>query len=169
MNRVRTILISAGLIVIGFFVLLYDYNLFEINYKSVLEYLFLFFGLVLLLTSMNDNSRGLLFLGSLVFMAGVVLLVINEFEILSPLKIVVPSILFSLGAAFFLLFIDNYKENVFLFISIILISISILLIVFLKDHHLYNIANRVSFLILEFWPILLTLIGLGVMLNRNHR
>jgi len=169
MNRIRTILVSAGLIFVGLFILAVDYNFYEIDYKSVLEYLFLFWGVVLVLTSMNDNSRGLLFLGSLIFMAGIVLLVINEFEILNPLKIVLPSVLLSFGAAFFLLFVQNHKEKVFLFTSIILFGISILLIVLLKDHQLYNIANRVSFLILEFWPILLTLIGLGVMLNRNYR
>ncbi len=169
MNKARDFLVSIGLVVVGILILLGNYNMVIIETQVATTYLLLFYGLIFVITSMNGNSRGLLILGSLLFMAGLILFIVSEFEILNPVKTVLPSILISFGAAFFLLFVDNSKEKVFLFISVILMGTSVSLIFVLKDHYLYSLANSVSFLILEFWPILITLLGLGVLLNRHHR
>jgi hypothetical protein len=167
--RARNILISLCLIISGLFVLGTSYNLITLNYTIFLEYILLFLGVTLVLTSANNSSRSFLFLGSLLFICGSILFVVDNFEILTPIKIVLPSILFAFGAAFLILYIDNTQEKIFLFISIILMGISLLVIILLKNNDLYSIANRVSFLILEFWPILVSLIGLGILLNRNYR
>ena len=141
----------------------------HINYETSYFYFLQFIGLVFVMTSLGKNYRGMLFLGAALFMTGITLFIINQFEILSPVKILLPSILVITGTGFFMLYIDNTKENVFLMISIILFTISLLLIRFTGKYQVINQANRIAYTILEFWPVLLALLGVGILANRNRR
>jgi hypothetical protein len=102
-------------------------------------------------------------------MTGVILFIINQFEILNPVKILLPSILIITGTGFFMLYFDNTKESIFLVISIILFAISLFLIRFTGKYPVINQANRIVYIILEFWPVLLSLLGIGILADRNRR
>ena len=169
MNRIQKIVLGFTLSIVGFVSLLNSVGLLQINYENNFYYLLQFIGLVFVFTSMGKNQRAVLFLGSVIFMAGIIFFVKDNYEILDYTKIVIPSILICFGTGFFLLYIDNVKENSFLVLSLVIFSVALFMISYTKDFSMIKLANRVSYNILGFWPVLLLLLGVGLLLNRNRK
>lgn len=93
--------------------------------------------------------------------------VINYYEIFNPSSAIFASILFITGAGFFILFIDNTEEKVFLFSGMLLLLISYSTITFLKDMQIIKTANSLSNLVLDYWPAFLLLFGINILLMRK--
>lgn len=169
MNRTQKIVLGFIVTMLGILSLVKSTGITQVNFEDNLYYLLQFIGLVFVFTSMGKNKRGILFLGSVLFMWGVIWFVKDNYEILNLTKIVIPSILISIGAGFFLLYIDNLKESIFLVLSLVLFGVTILFILFTKDHPVILTADRVALNILGFWPVLIALVGIGLLLNRNGK
>ncbi len=169
MNRIQKIVLGFTLCIIGGISLLNGVGLLQTDYENSYYYLLQFLGLIFVFTSMGKNQRAILFLGSVLFMAGTIFFIKDNYEILDYSKIVIPSVLICFGTGFFLLYIDNIKESAFLVLSLVIFSVALFTITFTKDFPVIKLANRVSYNILGFWPALLLLLGVGLLLNRNRK
>lgn len=169
MSNVSKILLAAGLIIIGILSLLRLLGVFSFSTEIAGAYFLLFYGLVFVSANLGKDNRGMLFLGAVIFIAGVVLFVIFYYEILSPIKTLLPSILFAVGSGFLILYIDNKNEKVFLIVAIILYLASFLLIKLTDSFPAINYANRIAFVILELWPVLILLLGISLLINRKKQ
>ena len=169
MNKIQKMILGFTLILIGFLNILNITGITELNFENSFYFILQFLGLVFVFTSMGNHQRAALFIGSVVFMAGVILFIRDQYEILDHSKIIIPSLLICTGAGFFVLYVDNLKENAFLVLSLILFSVSLLLIAFTRDYPSIRTANRVANNILGFWPVLISLVGIGLLLNRNRK
>ena len=169
MAKIHKMLLGFTLIVTGLLNLINLFGIAALNFNEYYYYILQFIGLAFVFTSIGKSNYGMLFAGSTLFMTGVTLLVVNQFEILSPVKIILPSVLVISGTGFIMLYIDNMQENTFLILSVIQFAIAILLIKFGNEYSIINRAGRVAYLILEFWPVLISLLGIGILVNRKRR
>lgn len=167
MSNVSRIISGAGLMLIGIAYILQITGVLSFDIKIASAYLLLFYGLVFVSANLGKNHRGILFAGAVIFIAGVVMFVINNYEILNPVKILLPSILFSVATGFLMLYVDDSKEKMFLIAAVILYVISLLLIKLMDFFFIINYANRISFVILQLWPVFLLLAGIGLLVNRK--
>lgn len=165
MSKIQKTVIGIVLILLGVMSLLESIGLVSINYENNFYYLLQFIGLVMVFSAAERTKRTSIFVGSILFISGMVFFIVDHYEILNPVKIVIPSILISFGAGFLLLFIDNVKEKVFLILSVILFAITLLFIVLHDNYVSLDVANRMVYQMLEFWPVLLSLIGIGLLAN----
>lgn len=117
--------------------------------------------------SLENGKRDKLVWAAILFCVSIVLIVKSYFEIFDTRGIIFVSILFISGTVLMLLFIENMKEKVFFFSSLILILLSYLTVTFFKNLGLFDTANRIGNLAEIFWPVILIMLGIGVFINRK--
>ena len=116
-------LVSISLILLGIILLLKYFGLVSADYFEILGFVLSGYSIIAVYKLSGSGNKGGLFTAGVLFILGVSLIVVENYEILSPVKLFLPTILFSAGTGFALLFIDNYRERVFLIISVIVLSL----------------------------------------------
>lgn len=99
-----------------FILLVYVLKLFGIITLStgkIISYAFLLYGIVSVHLTLGTHRRAGLFLGTSIFLTGVVLFIVEYFDIIQPGVLVLPSLLFIVGIGFLMLFFDDFSNRVF--------------------------------------------------------
>lgn len=162
------ILLGISLIIIGIFFLLRFFEIINTPFTEITSYVFIFYGLTTVYFSFGTGYRGRLFFASFIFLSGIMMFVINYYEILNPSSAIFASILFITGAGFLILFVDNTSEKTFLYSGFFMLVISYLSISFLKDFIIVQTANNLSFLVLDYWPVFVLFFGINILLMRKR-
>jgi hypothetical protein len=161
-------LVSISLILLGIILLLKYFNLVSTNYREIYGYVFSIFGIISVYTLSGSGNKGGLFAAGVLFILGISFIVLENYEILSPLKLFLPTILFSAGTGFALLFIDNFRERVFFVISFIMFVSGVFSVIYFDVLATIQTANRIAIVIFYYWPVVFVLIGFSIILNRNR-
>lgn len=162
-NKSLASLMLAGL---GVFLLLKYAGIVSASYGEIYGYAFCIYGLAAVYILSGTGSKGSLFSAGVMFIAGAALLVPEYYEILSPVKLFLPTIFFAAGTGFALLFLDDFREFVFLFIAAILLSAGVISAIYFDLIASIQFANDIARVIFYYWPVIFVLIGFGVILNR---
>ena len=164
-NKVSPLALS--LIVLGLLLLLKLIGEVKAPYADIYGNSLLFYGVVSVFVNMGGRNKGGLFVGVLSFMVGVVLYVVNHFDIMSTNRMILPALFFVLAAGFLFLFLDDFSERTFLFISLFLILIGYLSSVLYDSSEWIRFSAESSKIILSQWEYLFIIIGLGVITDRR--
>jgi hypothetical protein len=152
---------------LGLTLLLKYTGLVSAGYDEIFGYVFCGYGLIAVYILTGTGQKGGLFAAGALFIFGVSLVVPVNYEILSPMKILLPAILFAAGTGVALLFFDNYREPVFFIISAILFSAGILTVAYFDLINTIRLANKIAQVIFYYWPVIIVLIGFSILLNRS--
>lgn len=161
-------LVSMSLIFLGIILILKYFGMVSADYREICGFVFSGYGIVAVYKLSGSGNKGGLFTAGVLFIIGVSLIVLENYEILSPVKLFLPTILFSAGTGFALLFIDNYRERVFLIISIIMLASGMFSAIYFDLLSYLQAANRIAVIIFYYWPVMFVLIGFSIILNRNR-
>lgn len=164
----RQLILSISFIAIGLLMLFRSSNLIAMENWQIAGYICWFYGITSLFTSIGKNKKGVIFFSSTIFLIGVLIYVTNNYEFITLQKLFLSSLLFILGGGFLMLFIDDLTQKIFLIISTIQFAFSVLSIQLYDSISLIRLANRISIVVSQYWPVLLILAGLGIMLNKNR-
>lgn len=167
MKQSNNIIIGLSFLIYGVLSLLSSYSTINMESKVVLGITFCFYGIATVNQTFGNNERGKLSFASIVFLIGVVLFVKSHFELLDSRGIVFTSVLFISGATFLILFLENFKEKVFLYTGLVLLLLGILSATFFKNYGLFTLANKIGNLFEYFWPVLLIIFGINIFINRK--
>jgi len=159
--------LALSLIVLGFVLLLKLVGEVTAPYVNIYGNMFLFYGIVSVFMNMGKQRKGSLFVGVLSFMVGVLVYIMNHFNMMTTNQIILPSIFFAFSSAFLFLFIDDFSEKTFLYISLLLILAGYLSIPFYGSSELIKFSASISRTILSQWEYLLIIIGIGVLTDRR--
>lgn len=161
-------LASMSLIFLGIILLLKYFSLVSADYSEIYGFIFCGYGIIAVYKLSGSGNKGGLFTAGVLFILGVSLIVVENYEILSPAKLFLPTILFSAGTGFALLFLDNYRERVFLITSIIMLASGVFSAIYFDLLTSIQAANRIAVVIFYYWPVIFVLIGFSIILNRNR-
>ena len=164
-NKVSSI--GLTLIVLGILLLMKLLGIITVKTNEIYGNMMLFLGITSVFFNVGKNRRGELFLGASVFMLGVLFHVLNNYDILNTNRLFLPSLLFITATGFIILFLDNQREKSFLLVSIVLYLLSFITVKYYSDYGIISFTNSIGFLVLEFWPVLIILIGVGLMVERK--
>lgn len=160
--------IGVTLILAGTFILLNYFGASTADTLKTISYLMMFYGVMTVLTSMQDLKRGNLFFVGIVLNGGIFLYIINSYEILNWYNLVLPALLYVVGASSLLLFFENTKEKIFLFRSLFFLLLSTMSIIFF-DWNIIQVAHRVSIILLDYWQLLLILFGVIIITGGSRK
>jgi len=117
----------------------------------------------------RGHQRNFIFLGGLVFMTGLILFVVNQYEILETTSLFLPSFFVVLGSGSLMLYIDNTKEKLFLVTALVLLFLGYITAISFKENALVIFANEVGITILTYWPFLFLVIGIYYLLKVRNK
>jgi hypothetical protein len=164
MNR---ILLSISLVILGLLLLLRWVGLFTFEIQTITGLSLTIFGLFNAhLSLVKENRKGLL-LSSILFLVGIALVVKSVYELPDTRGLILVSILFISGAGFLILYFENSTQKVFLWSAILLFALSISSITLLRMAGLFRLTNKIADIFEVFWPVVLTLFGMSLFVNRK--
>lgn len=158
--------IGSIIFIIALFFMLNTFDTGIIQKIGIWAYILAVVGIAGVFFSLKTGDRVKLFLYTVVFLTGIFLVVINNFVLLNPGMILLPAVLFIIGGALLMLFIDNSGQKAFLIAGSFLIIISLLLIFVIKTGYILIYANKMSFYILDFWPAIFIVLGFLLLAGR---
>jgi hypothetical protein len=156
-------IIIVVFIIVSF--LLSLFNILSITFTDILSYSLLIIGIALVYGESIRRNRLSVFLGTVIFLLGVYFLISENFNLNISEVTSIPIILIFAGSGLLILHISTSTKNIFLIISIILLSAGLTL--FIVNSH-WNISSFIqSFLpVLNFlWPVIIILILISLLLK----
>jgi hypothetical protein len=160
-------ILAACIFLYGVLLLLRNSNLLNISIETVTGYVFLLYGVITFYQVFNNERREILIFVTILFLVGIELLVKANIDIYDTRGFVFTSVLFLSGSVFLVLFLENTKEKIFVISGIILIVLSYLTITTFKKLGVFDLANKIANLFEFFWPVVLLIFGISVFINRK--
>ena len=167
MKSNNNIIPGLSFLIFGALSLTRNYGFIHLDNNVILGITFLFYGIVTAYQTFGNNERSKLSFASIIFLVGILLFVKSRFNLFDHSGIIFTSILFIGGATLIILFIENFKEKVFLSAGLVLVLLGILSAVFWQSFGLFNLANKIVSLFEYFWPVILIVFGISIFINRK--
>ncbi len=141
----------------------------DLGNEEILAYTFIFYGISSVYVSMGMNKRLRLFIGTVVFLIGIIFFVLVYFDIFYSSKIIFPSALLILGISSLMLFLDNTDDKAILFISLIFILLGIVYSASIGMMRLGSFLFSFYHIILKYWIIILITVIIVVIVKREDK
>jgi hypothetical protein len=161
-------IISYLLIFLLFLILLKITGLINIHNVELLSYIFVFFGLSYLFNSLGDNRRGVLFTSTVIFLIGIVLFVISNFEIQHLSELIIPSALMIIGVGLLLIYIDGITAPFFLFMSLLFMTAGIIISITNGGITFHSFGYSFMGVIKKYWPVLIIFVGVFLLFRKRN-
>lgn len=127
----------------------------------------LFCGIVSVFVNMGKQRKGSLFLGVFSFMIGVLFYVMNNFDIMSTNRIILPALFFVFGSGFLFIYLDDLSEITFLIVSVFLMLAAYFTFAFYDSFESIRFSASISKTTLDYWEYLFIIIGVGIITDRR--
>jgi len=154
MNKSQPILTYtfSFLILAVFFKLI---GLLNINNEEILAYTFVFYGISSVYLSLGKNKKFRLFLGTVVFLTGIIFFILNNFDIINPSRMIFPAIILTAGTGFLMLYIDDTNDKGILYASVAFIIPGLIYSIYFGTMRPGLFIYSIYQVILKYWFILL--------------
>lgn len=157
------------LIFLALSIVLKLFGVIDVTTVELLGYALIFYGITLVYTSFGKNHTGILFIGSSLFLTGLLLFLINNFEFTNSNEIIFPAVLLIIGINFLMLFLDNTERLSFIAVSLTAIFSAIIVTFLLGSITFRTFFISIINIVEKYWPIVIIAVGLIVLLNIEHK
>jgi hypothetical protein len=158
---------AVCLFLLGVFLLLRKSYLYNISVESITGFVFIIYSVITFYQAFNEGKREILIIVTILFLTGVELLVKTNIDIYDTRGFVFTSVLFISGSIFLVLFLENTKQKIFAGSGIFLIVLSYLSTTIFKKLGIFYLTNKIANLSGFFWPIVLIIFGISIFINRK--
>ncbi len=138
----------------------------EIESGNFLGYILIFYGIATVYTSFGERNKFLVFIGSVLFLSGIVISLPSHFDFVRPLNIFVPSAILIAGISLFIVYFDDTKNKAVLFASLLLIIAGLIFILSARHIQIPVLGESILKIIEVYWPVLLVISGITIILKR---
>ncbi|RKY95009.1 MAG: hypothetical protein DRQ01_00900, partial [Ignavibacteriae bacterium] len=150
-----------GILTVIFIIISVLLNIFDIAYISgnnIFGYSFIILGSSLTYTAFIQNKKTIVFIGSATFLSGVLLIILDNFEIYIRLDFVLPIILLVAGCSLLTTYLTDFAKRILLLLSLIFLAAGFTLLIFQKSFDFEIYFRSVLSIISVYWPIILIMI-----------
>ena len=115
-------LLTYLLLFLSLSLLLKFFGLINLSSGEIIGYALILYGISDVYLSLGRNRKYSLFFGTVFFLTGILLYVLNNFIVFWGPTLLLPTVLFIPGVAYLMLYLDNPSNKKFLVIGIVLVS-----------------------------------------------
>lgn len=109
-------------------------------------------------SSMGNNQRISLFLGSAAFLVGILFFIKENFTIFSSHSMVIPSSLLIIGFSFIIVFLDDKNDKIILWVSLLFILAGLVHVIIIGNIRFISFVFSLYDILLKYWFIVLVAI-----------
>jgi len=125
------------------------------SFIEILTYSVMIIGIYFVYSEVSEGNIFLVFLGSVIFLAGIYYLVVDYFNLQMMNGIIAPIILILAGSGLFIVYITSRLKKYILIISVILVTVGVTLII-AKSHFKFDSFIQSVLPVFNFlWPVIL--------------
>jgi hypothetical protein len=151
-----------------FLILLKITGLINIHSVELLGYVFIFFGLSYVFNSFGNSRKGVLFISTVIFLVGVVLVIISNFEIQQLSKIIIPSLLMIIGIGLLMTYIDGDQLTYILILSLLFIAAGIIITIAHGEITSHSFYSSILGVTEKYWPVVLIFAGIFLLFRKDN-
>jgi len=138
----------------------------DIESNELWGYGLIFYGIATVYTSFGGRNKFLIFIGSVIFLSGIVISLPAHFDFIRPLNIFIPSSVLITGISLFIVYLDDTDSKSILFASLILLAAGLLFIIAARQIQIPVFGESILKVIEVYWPVLLVISGITIILKR---
>lgn len=168
MNRTRQLVIDFILFAVLAAFLLTYFGVIDVDVHDILSFGLMSYGIVSVYFALGTHRRGHLFISTILFMLGVIIYVVNHYNFINPNSVILPAMLFITASGFLMLYIDESNNRVFLISAIVLLAAFGFYIWLGRNIRIFSFANTVAGVLLDYYPFVIILVGIIILLNRKR-
>ncbi|MHB8578645.1 MAG: hypothetical protein ACYDA4_02150 [Ignavibacteriaceae bacterium] len=133
---------------------------------EILSYVLAVYGIITVYLSAGKDKKLNLFFGTIIFLSGIILFVINNFDFYKLSGILFPSVFFIIGIGFIMLFIDNPSDKRILTLAIIFLIFGMTLTILLGTPSFQSFLYAILYVFKKHWLLILILILIILLTKR---
>jgi len=143
------------------------YEIISFNNNELIGYALIIYGLSVYYSSHIKSKKLGLFLGSAIFLTGVIFFILGNFEIADKVQIIIPSIILIISFSIFMLYVYDTSLKIPLYISLVLLLAGVAYIGFNSKYGYRNFIPHISEITVRYWPVLVILVVISILANKG--
>ena len=142
-----------------------------INFSSgeIIGYALILYGISDVYLSLGRNRKYSLFFGTVFFLVGILLFVLNNFIVFWGPMLLLPTALFIPGAAYLMLYLDNPSNKRFPVIGIVLVTAGLIAIILNGQFNFTSFYNSLLKIATIYWQIVLLIALILILISFEER
>lgn len=162
----RIPLFAIILITVGLLLLADQLGMLDLTLWHFVTGCMILYGMSVVIRSFSTGDRKKIFWGTLLFLLGLYLLLDSLGLIPTQYPALIPAVFLMLGFSFLMSYLHNARDWLLLIPTLFFIGIGGLII---ADERELLTAHTIVQYVRQYWPLLLILFGLGLILNSRRR
>ena len=150
-------------------ILLRSLTIINITNDELIGYGLMIYGLSLFYSAHIENRKSLIFIGSAVFLLGLMFFILGNFVFEHTDVIFIPAAIFILSISALMLFLSDTSYKAGLYSFIILFTAGIGSLAIFSTHGIDNITGNAVTVFTLYWPVLIILAAVVILVNRDKK
>lgn len=163
---------SIGILTVLFIIISVLLNIFDIAYISsneIFGYSFIILGSSLAYTTFIRNKKIIVFIGSATFLSGILLIVLENFEVIIARDFILPIVLLIVGSSLLMSYLTDFANKILLTLSIIILAAGVIFLIFIKPIELGVYYKSVISILSAYWIIILIMVFVIILINKTDK
>lgn len=149
-------------------ILLKAFGVIEFGNAEILAYALTFYGISVSFISFGRERRASLFLGTVVFLTGILLFLLTNYTFLDNSLIIFPSVFLILGIGFLMLYLDETAHRVPLYVAVVFIITGLVFTFLWGSPAFFTFIGAAVSIFLKAIPLIIIIALLLVLLIRRR-
>ena len=137
--------------------------------SELVGYGLIIYGLSLFYSSYINSKKLFLFIGSGIFLCGVLFFLIGNFELWNIDQLLIPASIFILSIGLFMVYLSDISYRNIMYIALILFAIGIGAMALISQNGIEGYFENTLLITRIYWPILIILFIVVALVNRNAK
>ena len=165
----RNLIIIYLLIFLSVIILLKMLGVMWISNNELLGYALIVYGLSLFYSSFIHKRKIFLFIGSVLFLAGLLLFVIENFEFENTDRLILPSSVFVLSISSFMVYLSDTQQKLIGYLSAILLAAGMGITALISTQGIPGFFGNVVAVAGKYWTIIVILIIVIILVSKESQ
>lgn len=167
--RIHQSLLTYLVLYLALSLVLKFFGFITLSGSEIISYALIFYGITDVFLTLGKNRKFSLFFGTVCFLTGILLYVLNNFLIFWDPTILLPSVFIIPGIAFLMLRFDNPLNKKHFVIGIVLILAGLIAMVVNKQFSLSTFYQSMINVTSLYWQVVLVIVGILIFIIFEER
>ncbi len=157
------------LVFVVILILLRTFGVIHISNDELLGYVLIIYGLSLFYSSFVSGRKIILFVGSTIFLIGIIFFLLSNFQFQNTHNFILPAIIFILSISSFMVYLSDTTQKISVYIATILCALGVGAMALIIKNGITGYFVNIVFITEIYWPMLIILIVVVMLVNKDSK
>jgi len=157
------------LIFVSILIFLRALGVIHISNDELLGYVLIIYGLSLFYSSFISDRKIFLFIGSTIFLIGIIFFLLSNFQFQNTHDFILPAIIFIFSISSLMVYLSDTTQKISVYTAIILCAMGVGAMVLVIENGITGYFANIVFITEIYWPMFIILIVVIMLVNRDSK